>query len=126
MAKAGSHPTGGLVELRALCWSNDPSVEGVLPGSCGGGPTSSDDGKHEGAFPAGTKGRNAAEHVGVTLVEGSGDKAGGLQAGDVKVAGEIACEGGQGVGDRAAPREEALVLRVVLPSAWWLALSLAW
>ena len=43
----------------------------------------------------------------MALVEGTGDEAGGhaLQAGEVEVAGETACEGTKGVGDHATARE---------------------
>ncbi len=58
-------------------------------------PLVDDDGQHEGVFPAGAEGPDAPEHVGVALVEGTGDEAGGhaLQAGEVEVAGQRPCGG---------------------------------
>ena len=60
----------------------------------------------------------------MALVEGTGDEAGGhaLEGGEVEAGGNVACEGAEGVGDGAAPCEEALVRGVLLRSVWWLAL----
>ena len=82
--------------------------------------------RHRWARSSGARraGPDAPEHVGMALVEGTGDEAGGhaLEGDEIEAGGDVACEGAQRVGDGAAPREEALVRGIVLRSGWWLAL----